>query len=319
MLILEKFRLLKVANQYLLFDLPKCVFFQKCRPVFCKGNHLVSRDNSCPDSDIDVLIEEFGLCLNITFSPAISLITFKKIMNNVSDILPMWGKPAKIDNIFYKISDGIVTYAIIIMTTKLNHSYNRLIEKIKRNLAFIIFARTNQEKIRILQNLGDYCSFFSSLYSSFGKTIPFWIQELFNSNSNEFQSILGAQFNEFNFTYERLETGDTRNYRAGLKTQITKLSICRQVELTKHEATVIENVVLYVNLTGELVFDFVATRDLETADVRVRVCLEDFPFEELRMSSASADGFDFSNTARVLFCAMTLSSCLHVYLLLMRT
>jgi len=279
--------------------------------VFCEGNSLVSKDNSCPDNDVEVLIEEFGLCLNITFDPTISLITFSQIMSNFSDILPMWGNPAIIDSIFYKMTDDSVAYAILIMSTKKTRTYSTMIKRIKRILAKIIVVKTNEkEKIRLLQNLSDYCGFSeSSLKSGRGKFIPLWMDKVFKSNGNE---IIGETISESDFIFEALETTDISIHGSGVKTQITKLSLCRQVELMKHEATVVEDVVLYVNLTGKLVFDFVATLDMDTADVHVRVCLEDFPYDELRMSSACPDGFDFPYLMSVLFCTMTLSLCLHV-------
>ena len=310
LLILETVHIVNRLRYGIFVTINQNVFFQECRPVFCEGNHLVSKDNSCPDSDVDVLIKEFGLCLNITFDPAISLITFRQLMSNISNILPMWGNPVIIDSIFYKMTDELVLYAILIMSTKKNRTYSTMIKRIKRILAHIIVVRTNNERTLILQNISDYCGFsVSSLKSSRGKFIPFWMDTLFKSNGNE---ILGNTFNESDFIFEQLETSEFGIHGSGVKTQITKLSICRQVEFMKHEATVVEDVVLYVNLTGRLVFDFVATRDMDTADVNVRVCLEDFPYDELRMSSASPDGFDFPYLMGVLFCTMTSSLCIHV-------
>jgi len=269
--------------------------FQDCRPVFCEGNHLVSKHNSCPDSDVKILSEEFGLCLNITFNPPISLNIFQQIMSNFSNQLPMWKNLGLIDWVYYKIKNETVAYAIATMSIQRNkRSYKIMIKGIKRGLAYHVIAMVNEKEIQVIQHISDYCEF--SL-SNHGKFIPSWTKELLNKNG--YEHILRPSLIQSEFIFEILKFSTNGRFISISKPQITKLSFCRQVELKKHEATVVEDVVLYVNLTGRLVFDFVATRDLDTADVLVRVCLEDFPFDELRMSSASSYGFDF-----LMFCSV---------------
>jgi len=275
--------------------------FQDCRPVFCEGNHLVSKHNSCPDSDVEILSEEFGLCLNITFNPPISLNIFQQIMSNFSDQLPMWNNLGLIDWVYYKIKNDTVAYAITTMTIRRNkRSYKFMIKGIKRGLAHQVITMVNEKNIKVIQNISDYCEFSMSTHGTF---IPSWTRELLNKNG--YEDILRPSLIESEFTFEKLELSENGRFISVSKPQITKQSLCRQVELKKHEATIIEEVVLYVNLTGKLVFDFVATRDLETSDVLVRVCLEDFPFDELRMSSASSYKFEFLKN--VLFCTLALA------------
>jgi len=275
--------------------------FQDCRPVFCEGNHLVSKHNSCPDIDDEILNQEFRLCLNITYNPPISLNIFQQIMSNFSDQLPMWNNLGIMDWAYYKIKDKTVAYAITTMSIKRNkRSYKIMIKRIKRGLAHQVIAMVNEKKIQVVQHISDYCEF--SL-SNHGKIIPSWTKELLSKNG--YGHILRPSLIESEFVFEKLDLSENGRFVSVSRPQITKLSFCRHVELKQHEATIIEGVVLYVNLTGRLVFDFVATRDLDTADVLVRVCLEDFPFDELRMSSASSYGFDFLNN--VLFCILALA------------
>ena len=275
--------------------------FQDCRPVFCEGNHLVSQHNSCPDIDVEILSEEFGLCLNITFNPPISFNVFQQIMSNFSDQLPMWTHLGLIDWVYYNIKNDTVAYAITTMTIRRNkRSYKFMIKGIKRGLAHQVIIMVNEKNIQVIQNISDYCEFSMSTHDTF---IPSWTRELLNKNG--YEDILRPSLIESEFTFEKLELSENGRFISVSKPQITKQSLCRQVELKKHEATIIEEVVLYVNLTGKLVFDFVATRDLETSDVLVRVCLEDFPFDELRMSSASSYKFEFLKN--VLFCTLALA------------
>jgi len=275
--------------------------FQDCRPVFCEGNQLVSKHKSCPDSDVKILSEEFGLCLNITFNPPISLNIFQQIMSNFSEQLPMWKNLGLIDWVFYKIKNKNVANAIVTMTIqRKKRSYKTMIKGIKRGLAYHVIAMVNEKEIQVIQHISDYCEF--SL-SNHGKFIPSWTKELLNKKG--YEHILRPSLIESEFIFQKLELSTNGRFISVSKPQITKLSLCRQVELMKHEATVVEDVVLYVNLTGRLVFDFVATRALDTTDVLVRVCLEDFPFVELRMSSASSYGFDF--VKKVLCCTLAMA------------
>jgi len=277
--------------------------FQDCRPVFCEGNHLVSQHNSCPDIDVEILSEEFGLCLNITFNPPISFNVFQQIMSNFSDQLPMWTHLGLIDWVYYNIKNDTVAYAITTMTIRRNkRSYKFMIKGIKRGLAHQVIIMVNEKNIQVIQNISDYCEFSMSTHDTF---IPSWTRELLNKNG--YEHILRPSLIESEFTFEKLELSENGRFISVSKPQIKKQSLCRQVELKKHEATIIEEVVLYVNLTRKLVFDFVATRDLETSDALVRVCLEDFPFDELRMSSASSKTYGFDFLKNILFCTLALA------------
>ena len=273
---------------------------QECRPIFCAGNNLVSNENLCPDSDVDILSNDFSLCLNITFYPMISFITFQQIISNASHYLPTWVYQRSEQFIYYKMTEDIVDYAILKKKVLKNkRSYNNMIKGIQQRLSMDVFTEINDQKIRVVQRVGDFCLFSTSPYnSSYGKIIPLWINKLLQIYGNEHILEPIVNVSEFIFEKRRIRL----NMYSDDNPQITKLSFCRQVELTKHEATVIEDMVLYVNLTGKLVFDFVATRDLLTTDVRVRVCLEDFPYDELRMSSGSSNWF-----ARLLVCILALS------------
>jgi len=268
--------------------------------VFCEGNHLVSQHNACPDIDDEILNQEFRLCLNITYNPPISFNIFQQIMSNFSEQLPMWNNLGIMDWVYYKIKDETVAYAITTMSIERNkRSYKFMIKRIKRGLSHQVIAMVNEKKFQVVQHISDYCEF--SL-SNHGKIIPSWTKELLSKNG--YEHILRPSLIESDFIFEKLDLSENGRFVSVSRPQITKLSFCRHVELKQHEATIIEGVVLYVNLTGRLVFDFVATRDLDTADVLVRVCLEDFPFDELRMSSASSYGFDFLKN--VLFCILAL-------------
>ena len=229
-------------------------------------------------------------------------------MSNFSNILPIWNNKGTVDFIYYKKED-IINYAILIMSIKKKKgSYDSMIKKIKLSLANNVFTLVAKKKIRIAQGVSDYCKFRrSSLNSSRDQIIPFWVQALMENNGNE--QILGPMINETELIFEILDISGDGIFGSVSKPQITKLSLCRQVELKKHEATVIDDLVLYVNMTRKLVLDFVAIRDLRMADIRVRVCLDEFPYDQLRISSSSSCGIDVALLVGVLFYTLALSLC----------
>jgi len=264
--------------------------------VLCSGHSLVSTENTCPGSDVEILSEVFSLCLNITFDPIISLITFQQIISNFSNNLPIDDYYGHDFTIYYKRTYDIVAYAIIrIFVHKNKRSYNTVIKDIRQQLAIDLFTEINGQNIRVAQRVGDYCDFSTTRFNS-SDALPSSIKFLRSRDQHFLESIVNVS----EFIVERMHIGGGISPK--LSPPITKLSFCRQVELGKHEATVIGDRLLYVNLTGRLVFDFVATHDPFTADVRVRICLEDFPYDELRLSSSSLNGL-----ARLLFCTLVVS------------
>ena len=276
--------------------------FQECRPVLklCAGNNLVSKENACPDINVEILSNVFNLCLNITFDPMISFITFQLIISNVSNNLPIGDYHGHDGYIYYKMTGDVVAYVIIkVLVHRNKRSYNTMIREIQQRLTINVFAEINNQKFRVVQRIADYCDFDIN-FSNRSLSVPEAITILSMSGK---QHVLESIVDIAEFFVER------RRIKGGIRSNplITKLSFCRQVELTKHEATVIEDLVLYVNLTGRLLFDFVATRDVLTAEVRVRVCLEDFPYDELRMSSGSSNWLAFSFLAEVLLSTLALS------------
>lgn len=257
--------------------------------MYCGGYELVVPKKPCSGSlgNVEVLSEEFHICLNFTFVPSMSLATFQRFIEEFEIILPDWGKFGKIDAVFYKIQDDVVVHALIrFAILKKKRSYKTLIMNINRWLARTGFVGTYEdEKIKVFQSLSDFCQFNEYNKTSNPKVVPQWMKLLLNDNENHQNA--RQWFNESDHVYLRLPTAKNPHFVFSFKPQISKLSFCKQVDLTETEFTLIQEDLLYITIHGQFLYEnsFVVTRDLGANILKARICIDDFPYDEMRLSS----------------------------------
>jgi len=252
---------------------------QECRSIYCGGFGHLSTVDSCSDGGIEVLSDEFSICLNFTFVHPTSITTFQKIMSNFTDYLPSWGGLGVVDSVYYKVGGSAVPMAIVTLIIPRNKiTYHALINTIKQRLSDKSIVVVEQEKIEIVYSVSEYSRFMiSNQKSSFGHYIPYWMDRILSENTNE--PTIARNLNDVYHVYEPwLVNNEGFGAPVDFRPRITKLSFCNQVELQQHEIEVFRDIVLYNRINDKFIFEnnFVAVRDKETNRLTVRVCLEDF-------------------------------------------
>jgi len=277
--------------------------FQECRPIYCGGNGQLSTEDSCRDGGIEVLSDEFSICLNFSFVRPTSLPTFQKIMSNFTDYLPSWGGLGVVDSVYYKVGGSVVPMAIVTLIIQRNElTYKALINIIKQQIADKSIVDVEQEKIEIVYSVSEYSRFMlSHQESSFGYYVPYWMDRMLSENENE--PTIAHNINDVDHVYEPwLVNNEGFGAPVDFRPRITKLSFCNQVELHQHEIEVFRDIVVYNRINDKFIFEnnFVAVRDIETSRLKVRVCLEDFLNEDITSTSmSSAPVFRLSFTSRL--------------------
>jgi len=257
-------------------------YFQICRPVYCPGGMRARvRQDPC-SRDSGLIANAYNVCLNLTFTPSVTVEALNYIMDvQRGSFLQLWNSGWTIGQVFYKSENNHIVYAVAKISTssEVFRSMHSILSEVNINLGSSRQIMYNKTTINVRQQFSRYCLFviFKRPTNEGRIMVPRSLYQLF---------LEGSLFSNITDHFYRMIRG-----RFVLKSKFaviltTKLSFCKQVEISTTEAILVASgAILHINNTNVYLFEneFVVSMTADQTQM-FRVCLEDSYLTNTRVS-----------------------------------
>ena len=233
----------------------------------------------------EITIEAYTVCLNVSFDSPLAVDFIRSSFSESYSLTTYWPKDWSIVEVYYQPQDNKSSFVIVKLASKSGGGRPLILKKIRKHIQSPATIVAGNKRIGLKKSLSAYCLFELDTILQNIEFIPWWLKRMKDTAE------LGENgFNISQYVFDRVNINNDI-FGFGLKSSITKLSLCDQVELYEDDADFIDALnpyLLRLNANGKLLFEdqFLATRDQDTYQHVFRICLEDSPFNKIKTSFA---------------------------------
>ena len=226
------------------------------------------------------------MSLNVSFGSPLPVDFVRSSFSEIYSLQTYWPKDWSIVEVYYnQPPNNKSSYAIVKLASKSGgeRPLMQILEKIRKHIESPATMVVGNKQIRFKKSLSAYSIFV--IDTSLQNLVPWWLRKM--KDKTVFENIV---FNISQYAVDKVEINNDI-FGFALKSSITKLSLCDQVEIYEDDADFIDALrpyLLRLKANGKLLFEdqFLATRNIDNTNFVFRICLEDSPFNKIKTSCA---------------------------------